>query len=329
MRWDLEGRKEIRFASWCKNLRTRKSEWRMRGLARPRPLFNLHRLFKDPDKPVLMFEGCRKADRAAALFPNYVCTAFPNGAGAVANCDLEPLYGRKLVIWPDADEPGESFAYSLGFALKDHCAEIEEVDVEAVYRVCAEGSESDVPSGWDVVDALSSKADREELSSTVRTTLRPLDLDIERPDGRSFIKVGGATLTPDRGLLMLVWRGSGRNRVQEEVWVSGPFEVLGQSRDKVGGEWGIFLSWKDNDGREHAECVPRGEVFGDPKKLSTKLVAEGFPLIFGYERLLAQFLTMVRPKARVTEVTNTGWHEVGGQLVFVLPSVVSLMSGVC
>ena len=320
MRWNnINGRKEVRFASWCKNSRTRKCEWRMRGLAKPRPLFNLNRLFDNPDKPVIVFEGCRKADRAAKLFPDHICTAFANGANAVGHSDLKPLHGRKVLIWRDADEPGEAFAYSIGYALKDYCSEIQEVDFEAVYRVCAEDAEQPVPEGWDVVDALASKADHGLIARTALNATRALDLNVERPDGRSFIKVGNATLTPSGGLIMQVLKGKGDNAVLEDVWVSGAFEVLGLSRDATGSDWGVFIAWRDNDGNEHSECVQRSEMFGDQKKLATRLVAEGFPLAFGRERMFAQFLTMVRPRTRVTEVSSTGWHDIANDKVFVLP----------
>ena len=313
LRWNLIGGKEIRFAAWCKNSRTRKCGWRMRGLATPRPLFNLHELTAHPERPVLFFEGCRKADRAAALFPDHICTAIPNGAGGVSRADLGPLHGRSVVIWRDADEPGEAFAYEIGRALQGS-AEVRDVDVDAAYRACT-ADESAVPTGWDVVDAMESGIDHGTLSRLALDSLRQLELDMERPDGRTFIKVANATLTPSQGLIMQVLKG----KSLEDVWVSGAFEVLGLSRDRVGSEWGVFILWRDNDGREHTECVPRGEMFGDPKKLATKLVAEGFPLNFGRERLLAQFLTLVKPGARVTEVTSTGWHEVAGKSVFVLP----------
>jgi len=302
LRWNLAEKKEIRFASWCKNSTTRKCQWRMRGLATPRALFNLHILAKHPERPAMFFEGCRKADRASALFPDHICVAIPNGAGGVSKADLVPLHGRPVVIWRDADEPGEAFAYEIGRALRHRSTDVVEVDVERVFRACVAG-EDIVPVGWDVVDALATEIDHATLSRVALESLRPLELDVERPDGRTFIKVGNATLTPSQGLIMTIQKA----KELIDVWVSGAFEVLGQSRDRIGSDWGVFISWKDSDGREHTECVPRADMVGDARKLATRLVAEGFPLNHGRERLLAQFLMMVKPRARVYIVRRYGF----------------------
>ena len=63
-------------------------------------------LAKLPDAPVYLFEGPRKAAKAAPCFPNAVCIAFWGGAHASKQTDFSPLRGRASALWRDADEAG-------------------------------------------------------------------------------------------------------------------------------------------------------------------------------------------------------------------------------
>src|ERR1019366_649577 len=65
------------------------------------------------------------------------------GASAVKRTDWEPLKGRDVIIWPDADEPGRKAAAELGQALQ----------AVGAGRVYILGS-GDEPEGWDVADAI-------------------------------------------------------------------------------------------------------------------------------------------------------------------------------
>ena len=84
--------------------------WQWKGTPAPRPLYNLHTLTDRPAAPVLITEGEKAADAAAALFPDCVTTTTPNGAKAADKCDLSPLKGRRVLIWPDNDAPGAKYA---------------------------------------------------------------------------------------------------------------------------------------------------------------------------------------------------------------------------
>jgi hypothetical protein len=83
--------------------------WREEAPPPPRALFNLDKLAKLPDAPVYLFEGPRKAVKAAPCFPNSVCTAFWGGANAMGQTDFTPMCRRDVTIWRDADKAGVDF----------------------------------------------------------------------------------------------------------------------------------------------------------------------------------------------------------------------------
>jgi hypothetical protein len=82
-------------------------EWRSKGFPEPRPLYGLDRLASMPDAPVLVVEGEKTADAAGKRFPDHVAITSPSGSKAARKADWTPLAGRHVVIWPDADDPGD------------------------------------------------------------------------------------------------------------------------------------------------------------------------------------------------------------------------------
>jgi hypothetical protein len=92
--------------------------WHWKALLEPRPLYGLPWLKKLPDAPVLLVEGEKTADAAQAYFPDHAVLTWSGGANAVAKADLSPLYGRRVVIWPDNDEPGFKAALTLAGLLE-------------------------------------------------------------------------------------------------------------------------------------------------------------------------------------------------------------------
>ena len=93
--------------------------WACGHWTKPRPLYALDRLGKHPDRPVLVVEGEKAADAAAKILPQYVATTWPGGAQAWKHADLTPLKGRRVDLWPDADEPGREAMARLAAILAD------------------------------------------------------------------------------------------------------------------------------------------------------------------------------------------------------------------
>lgn len=80
--------------------------WRFTDFPRPYPLYGQELLRDRPNDPVLVIEGEKTCDAARLLFPNYVVVAWPNGAETAQYARWELLKGRRVVLWPDHDDPG-------------------------------------------------------------------------------------------------------------------------------------------------------------------------------------------------------------------------------
>ncbi|CTQ56844.1 Superfamily II helicase [Roseibium album] len=118
--------------------------WRWEMWPAPRPLYGLERLAANPDEPVLVAEGEKSADAAQVLLPQFVCMTSPGGSKSAAKADWSTLKGRTVILWPDADEPGQTYAETVARLLK-------EAGVELVSVLVPPG---DVPAGWDAADAV-------------------------------------------------------------------------------------------------------------------------------------------------------------------------------
>lgn len=119
MRIDKPGGKDIKQYRYFPE----SGKWVAKAVPPPRPLYNLHALMDTPpDKPVLIVEGEKTAE-AAMLIPElseFVVVTWSGGANAVGSTDWSPLDGRKkVVIWPDNDEPGMKAAREIAKILHE------------------------------------------------------------------------------------------------------------------------------------------------------------------------------------------------------------------
>lgn len=97
------GGKEVLPLVYARHAITGAQEWRWMAFPEPRPLYGLDRLAAKPDATVLLVEGEKCADAAAAMLPEYAVVSWPGGGKAVKKADWRPLAGRKVIAWPDAD----------------------------------------------------------------------------------------------------------------------------------------------------------------------------------------------------------------------------------
>jgi hypothetical protein len=68
------------------------------------PLYRLHKLRQYLSDLVYLVEGEKCADCLERL--GFIASTWPNGSQALAKADFRPLAGRRVVLWPDHDEPG-------------------------------------------------------------------------------------------------------------------------------------------------------------------------------------------------------------------------------
>ncbi|MDL2317072.1 DUF3987 domain-containing protein, partial [Desulfovibrio sp. OttesenSCG-928-A18] len=134
--------------------------WRWQGFPEPRPLYGLHRLAQAaPAASVLLVEGEGKADALQeALGANVAVLSLCGGSKAVARLDFSPLQGRKVICWPDADEPGAKAALLV-------CTN---VSLAGAASVAVAVPPDGVPEGWDGADAIQSGWDYGRLVAHIK-----------------------------------------------------------------------------------------------------------------------------------------------------------------
>ncbi len=132
--------------TWCRHLETGEESWQQKSWPDPSPLFGLDQLAARPDADVLVCEGC-KAATAGAKRTGLVAVTWRGGASSAINRgknDWSALTGRRVFIWPDADEPGLTAAWHIAQHL--HAVQAASVRVVDVSELMA------VKSGWDLAD---------------------------------------------------------------------------------------------------------------------------------------------------------------------------------
>lgn len=92
---------------------------------------------------VLVTEGEKACDAAAKLFPTLACTTWSGGCKGHGKTDFSALKGRKIYLWPDADDDGLAAMQAVADKLLRLGAELVRVVTPP----------EDVPKGWDAADA--------------------------------------------------------------------------------------------------------------------------------------------------------------------------------
>lgn len=135
---DAEGKKQPRIWTWANG------KWGLGQFSGARPLYGLHTLALRPKAPVFVSEGPKKADAIWKLLPMYASVSLLNGCGSILKHDWNPLRGRAIIIWPDADMPGRKAGLQIAELLANpqgfNCP------VRMIHP-------NEMPQGWDAADA--------------------------------------------------------------------------------------------------------------------------------------------------------------------------------
>jgi uncharacterized protein (DUF927 family) len=265
--------------------------WEWKASPAPRSLYGLADLAGRPDAPALIVEGEKAADAAAAHFPDFVAVTWPGGSKAVAKADWGPLAGRRAIIWPDADEPGDKAARAVA-------RELAAIGAASPAIVALPAGLSE---GWDLADpwppgfglpaALAAiDAAREDPGEAAEPigVVWPWGFRMERA-GLFFDTVTRDATVPQR--------------------LSDPFEVLAEARSPAGDGWSVIIRFRDRDGREKIVPIERSRLTSGGAEVRAELADAG--LIFSGMRSRAekfsQALAEVKSSRRETLATATGW----------------------
>lgn len=277
--------KEIRPLTFCE--RDGRREWRPKGFPDPRPLFQLQKLAKRPADPVLLVEGEKTATAAEKHFADYVVTTSPGGAQAVRKADWTPLFGRKVVIWPDHDKAGADYAAAVVKKL---------LDVGAASVAVVEVPNS-FPDAWDLADPTPEGADLAKLLNAAK----PIEADDDAEDVKDDEGDGLGYVMRRDGLWWMERKKSER--------IAGPFSIAAQTRDEQSDGWGLLIEWRDGDGEPHSWAMPRAMLASDGAAIRERLLDGGLyiaPTRSGRDKLMT-YLAQAQPADRVRAVDKPGW----------------------
>jgi uncharacterized protein (DUF927 family) len=309
-RWNVvkDGKpdKEIRPLCWFAN-----GGWASAHWPAPRPLYKFNEIQSNPNSPIVVCEGEKAADAAARIFPNSIVTTSCGGSGAARLSDWTPLVGRRVLVWRDNDEPGLTYERDVAATLTESGCDLSIVEVSALVAIDggARGAGFE-PVGWDAANAVNEWKDLTALRKAVNDLAKPFD------PGPAYESFGPYTMG---AIGLRVERRNSTTKRMETLWISSPFEVLGECRDPHGRAWGKLLRWQDSDGRKHMRYVAEADLHGEPAAISAALAHEGLRIVPSRQRDLRDYLATVRLRRRVVVVTRTGWHDFGGRSIFVLP----------
>jgi uncharacterized protein (DUF927 family) len=311
LRWnEAGGKKQFRPLSWRQG-----DGWTFIAWPDHRPLYRLDKIASHPRSPVVICEGEKSADAAVAIFPQSIVATSSGGAGAAAKTDWTPLAGRRVLIWPDNDAAGQKYAEQVAHILAPLDCAVSIIDAKALAALDPRhGGAREPVEKWDAADAAAEWSDLAALRKAAVNLARPFDT------GPAYVSYGPFEMSAD-GLTVEVEKGRGETKAIQNIWVAAPFEILGCCRDPHGREWGKFLRWRDPDGRTHNRHVTDSALQGEPAAICAALAADGLRINRTRQRDLASYLSGVSVKRRVTTVLRTGWHDIGGHSLFVLPEI--------
>ena len=308
VRWDTPEGKEIRPMCWVRQP-DGSEDWAFTAHPVPRPLYRLHLLSKSRGVPVVIVEGEKCADAAEDVFPDSVVTTSPGGAMAVAQADWTPLADAKeVLIWPDADEPGKTYAENVAMTLHQlGVRTIRIIDAVALASRTPDGSRREPTPGWDVAKALDEGWTADALRKAADEVAKPWIPPSPQPEWPDDFE-----MTKD-GLVRLMQKGD----TLEPHLFTGPFQVIGEGRDRVGAGRGVWLAWRDRDNRDQRGFVRRADLVGSGVDWLKELTDRGFPGPIEHGRInwLRQALHGCTAASRITMIRHTGWFG----SAFVLP----------
>jgi putative DNA primase/helicase len=106
------------------------------------------------------------------------------------------------------------------------------------------------------------------------------------------------------------------------TWLSPPFEIVAQTRNAEGRDWGLLLRWFDPDGVMHEWAMPHAALGGRADEIWQTMLGGGLTISStrGGREKLAHYLSTATSSVRARAVARTGWYIAPPVAAFVLPN---------
>lgn len=270
----------------------------------PKPLY-VNGVLRERDQVGLAvgFEGEAKADLAGDL--GFAAFSFKDltSEQALALVDCE------IVLWPDNDASGAKQAERAAQTIH----ESRQVRTIKVVTPLA-----DFPAAGDIIDVVNDLGwDRARIEEFIATAMpyTPESSSKSAPAGNEKLCVTENFKVSDEGVLFLKECADG---TREPIVLAARVDVVAETRDADGCNWGRLLRWRDNEGRQHQWTMPMELLACDAGAVRARLLGEGLPSIATNPRMrerFTEYLQRAQTDRRVWCVPRIGWH---GD-VYVLP----------
>ncbi len=303
-RFDPPGqKKQVLPLTFCKSTDGHR-EWRWKALAAPRPLYGLDLI--ENQEQIVVVEGEKPADAGRRLLgPQRPVISWSGGCNAADKANWQPLAGKTITIWPDADLPGHKAALAVAEAALAAGA----VSVKIVVPP------EDVAMGWDLADAETEGWTRDQVQERLCAGLSLEDFRAQvlgSPDLEASVATEEQEVLPAKyalrpdGIYVEVEKRDGDTDFE---WVCSPIEVRAMTRSAEGEDWGRLVAISDADGIEHLWPMPMGMMAGAGEEYRRELLSRGLRIAAGKGgQRLHNLLAMSKPSSRVRCVSRIGWH---------------------
>lgn len=122
---------------------TEQKKWRWLSHTENCPLYNLDHIATNTERMIIVVEGEKCADALSSIISDkFVVTTWMGGVQRIGGTDWSPLDCRRVLIWPDADNPGIEAANKIAKHLYGKCETLKMINV------------SDKPEKWDAAEAI-------------------------------------------------------------------------------------------------------------------------------------------------------------------------------
>ena len=269
----------------------------------PTPLY-VNSIFQERDQLglVLGFEGESKADAAGVL--GFAAFSFKDitrdQAARLADCDA--------ILWPDND--------NSGLQQQERAAQIIASAGQA-RNIRMLAPPSNFPPAGDIIDAIRDLGwGRPHIDQFLETATpysppapEPASTPTDRSSGQ---RKEGPAYSPfmidDDGIWFLK---KNDDETVVPIRVASRVDVIADTRDSSGENWGRLLRWLDKEGREHQWAMPMEAVAAEQSAVRARLMSEGLPFIITnahYRERFSEYLQTAPAQAMIRCVPRVGWH---------------------
>ena len=256
--------------------------------------YRLHKVVKA--KRVFIAEGEKDADTLRKKL-KVTATTNPMGAGKWPPEFAQYFKHKHVIILPDNDAPGRKHALTVAGSLLPVAASVRVVELP------------DLPEKGDVTDWVRAGGTHEKLEQFVTTSPALDDAGLAKLRKRWGLDVESVTRqspfrVTEKGVF---WLGGKDGPIK----LAAQIDVIAQTRDDAGENWGRLLRWRDNEGRIHRWAMPMEMLASDAGAVRARLLGEGLPYIAANARLrerFTEYLQTAATAARARCVGRVGWH---------------------